>query len=170
MEPRSLQARALTADAFAPFGVVVETGRLSPEAINDGNTLKFADLLPLDCSREGGRVALHLYRSKAHSLPLEVRCLERHPLGTQAFWPLQNRPYLLVVAPPGTDPRPSEIRAFVAGGHQAIQYHRNTWHHYQVSLEADSDYLVLDREGPGDNCEEATLAQPLLITPPAPGK
>ena len=170
MEPLSLQPRALTAEAFAPFGVVIETGGLSPEVINQGNTLKFADLLPFDCSREGGRVALHLYCSKAQSLPLEIRCLERHPLGTQAFWPLQDRPYLLVVAAPGSKPEPREIRAFVAGGHQAIQYHRNTWHHYQLSLEVDSDYLVLDREGPGDNCEEVKLAQPLLVTRRAPGK
>ncbi len=69
-----------------------------------------------------------------------------------------------MVAPPGEMPESSAVRAFLAAGHQAIQYHRGTWHHYQISLEADSDYLVLDREGPGNNCEEVTLAQPLLIT------
>jgi len=163
MANRKLQLEPLTSKAFGPFGVVVETPDLSPESINEGHTLKFADLLPFDCDHEGGRVALHLYRSEARQLPLEIRDLERHPLGSQAFWPLSGRPYVVVVAPPGPAPEASKVRAFLARGHQAIQYHRGTWHHYQVSLEADSDYLVLDREGPGSNCDEFTLSEPLTI-------
>jgi ureidoglycolate lyase len=164
MADRLLQLQPLTADAFAPFGIVVETGGMTPQIINDGHTRKFPNLLPFDCDHECGRVAVHLYRSAARQLPLEIRCLERHPLGSQAFWPLQVRPYVVVVSPPGPELDESAICAFLAGGHQAIQYHRGTWHHYQISLEAESDYLVLDREGPGDNCEEWELVQPLLIT------
>jgi ureidoglycolate lyase len=108
-------------------------------------------------------VAAHFYRSRKRELPLEIRTLERHPLGSQAFWPLQDRPYVVVVAPAGPEPDEAAVSAFLAAGHQAIQYHRGTWHHYQISLEADCDYLVLDREGPGDNCDEVRLAQPLVI-------
>lgn len=162
----TLQAKPLTADAFAPFGLVVDIddGGLESDIINQGHTLKFADLLPLDCAEAGGRVSVHVYRSKGRRLPLEVKVLERHPLGSQAFWPLSRRPYLIVVAPPGPPPGAPDVCAFVARGDQAIQYHRGTWHHYQISLEADSDYLVLDRAGPGDNCDEARLAEPLTIT------
>ena len=165
MDQGRIRPEPLTAESFAPFGVVIEMGATSgaAEPINEGHTLKFADLLPLDCGDENGRVSVHLYRSTARQLPLEVRGLERHPLGSQAFWPLSGRPYLVVVAPPGPEPRPSDIRAFLARGDQAVQYHRGTWHHYQVSLEADSDYLVLDRTGPGRNCDEVELAEPLMI-------
>lgn len=163
MTSLTLQPEPLTAKAFAPFGVVVEVAGLEAQTINEGHTQKFADLLPLDCAQQGGRVAVHVYHSRARELPLEIRGLERHPLGSQAFWPLNGRPYLVVVAPPGPAPEPFEVRAFLAGGHQAIQYHRGTWHHYQISLEGDSDYLVLDREGPGENCEEVELAEPLVI-------
>lgn len=159
-----LTLQPLTEAAFEPFGRVIDIRGLTPEAINQGNTLKFADLLPFDCDHDGGRVALHLYRSRARSLPLEIRTLERHPLGSQAFWPLQERPYVVVVAPPGPALDESAVRAFLASGRQAIQYHRGTWHHYQISLEADSDYIVLDREGPGDNCEEVNLSRTLVIT------
>lgn len=163
MARRQLRLQSLTAEAFASYGTVVDVADLTPQAINDGNTLKFADLLPFDCSTEGGRVAAHLYRSRAQQLPLEIHSLERHPLGSQAFWPLSNRPYVVVVAPAGPTLDESAIRAFLASGEQAIQYHRGTWHHYQISLEADCDYLVLDREGPGENCEVQELKQAIVI-------
>lgn len=160
---RELELEPLTAGAFAPFGVVVDIGSGDAETINEGNTRKFAGLLEPDCAHEEGRVAVHLYRSRARALPLEVHSLERHPLGSQAFWPLEGRPYVVVVAPPGDRPEESAIRGFLAQGRQAIQYHRGTWHHYQVSLEADSDYLVIDRLGPGENCDVVELSEPLRI-------
>lgn len=163
-----LNLEPLTGEAFEPFGVVVDFSEsqrpaMQPERINEGHTLKFADLLPFDCEHEGGRVALHLYRSAGRELPLTIRGLERHPLGSQAFWPLQDRAYVVIVAPPGPAPDPGRIRAFRASGTQAIQYHRGTWHHYQVSLGADADYLVLDRAGPGNNCDEIELSRPIVI-------
>ena len=82
MENRSLQLRPLTAETFKPFGVVVDTGKLSPQIINQGHTRKFQNLLPIDCDHEDGRVAVHIYRSAARELPLEVHGLERHPLGS----------------------------------------------------------------------------------------
>lgn len=163
MEHATLTLQPLTANAFVPFGAVVDVSNLNPEAINDGNTLKFADLLPFDCDHKGGRVAAHLYQSRAQQLPLKIHSLERHPLGSQAFWPLSGQPYVVIVAPAAAVPDESAIRAFLAGGDQAIQYHRGTWHHYQVSLEADCDYLVLDREGPGNNCDIYELVRPLVI-------
>ncbi len=167
MDAPRLKLESLTAEAFAPYGMVVDIGKSGAEAekINEGHTLKFADLLALDCDRQGGRVSVHLYRSKARRLPLEIRGLERHPLGSQAFWPLSGRPYVVVVAPPGPEPEGARVRAFLAQGQQAIQYHRGTWHHYQISLEADSDYLVIDRTGPGKNCDEMELEAPIIITP-----
>lgn len=140
MGSHSLTLQQLTPEAFKPFGLVADIRQTSPVSINDNHTLKFTDLFPLDCGYGGGRVAVHLYRSAARRLPLEVRGLERHPLGSQAFWPLSGRPYVVVVAPPGPQPDESAISAFLADGHQAIQYNRGTWHHYQISLDAESDY------------------------------
>ena len=158
-----LKLEPLSAEAFAPFGVVIELDRHKPLTINEGHAQKFADLLPHDCQHQDGRVAVHFYRSRGRKLPIEIRTLERHPLGSQAFWPLHDRPYAIVVAPPGDTPDPAAIRAFVARGDQAIQYHRGTWHHYQIALETDSEFLVFDREGPGENCDEVKLAKPLLL-------
>lgn len=168
MSAHALSLQPLTAEAFAPFGCVIDLDNPrspghEPLEINEGHALKFPDLLPFDCAHAGGRVAAHFYRSKARQLPLEISCLECHPLGSQAFWPQKNLAYAVIVARAGPKPAPDSIRAFYARGRQAIQYHRGTWHHYLISLDSDSEFLVLDREGPGENCEEVRLAQPLMI-------
>lgn len=160
----SLSIEPLAPESFKPFGSVIDTRGEAGVAINEGNTIKFADLVPHDCGYDGGRVAVHLYRSRGRSLPLTITRLERHPLGTQAFWPLHETPFLIVVAAPSDVLDESGIRGFLTNGHQAVQYHRGTWHHYQISLENDCGYLVIDREGPGENCDEVGLARPLSVS------
>ena len=79
--------------------------------------------------------------------------MERHPLGSQAFIPLSGRPYLVVV---GRD-KPENLEVFLAGPTQGVNYRAGTWHHYSLALEAPSDFLVIDRVGPGENLEEVVL-------------
>ena len=79
--------------------------------------------------------------------------MERHPLGSQAFMPLSGHPYVVVVAPAG-DFNASLLRAFLASPQQGVNYARGTWHHYCLGLSAVNDFLVLDRGGEGDNCDE----------------
>jgi ureidoglycolate lyase len=155
-----LRIEPLTPDAFAPFGDVI-----APEAaqrvfpINAGNTQRFHDLAQVECLGDGGRVGISLFRGQPRELPFAVTMLERHPLGSQAFVPLSKTPYLVVVAKsPEATPR-----AFLARDGQGVNYHRGTWHHPLLALETVSDFLVVDRIGPGDNCEEAMLAQAWLL-------
>ncbi len=108
---RVLHPEPLTEEAFAPFGDVIAADGPAL-AINYGATRKFADRARIDL-REGGRAAVHLYRSTPPAFPFALRVMENHPLGSQMFMPLSGRSYLVVVAPPGRfDPR--AIRAFVA--------------------------------------------------------
>lgn len=147
-----LAVEPLTAATFAPFGEVVETGSRS-ELINDGTARQFADLATVDVAAEGGKPRVSLYRAQAQSWPLPIAMLERHPLGSQLFMPLSREPFLVVVAPPAAVPAPSAVRAFVTNGRQGVNYGRGTWHHPLIAL-ADGEYLVLDRAGPGANCDE----------------
>ena len=80
--------------------------------------------------------------------------MERHPLGSQAFIPTGPHLWLTVVAPAGNPPEPSDLRAFIAGAGQGVNYHRGVWHHPLIALEAVSDFIVVDRGGGGDNCDE----------------
>jgi len=46
---------------------------------------------------------------------------------------------------------------FRAEGDQGVHYDKGTWHHFLLVLDPDSDFLVVDRAGPGDNCDEVAL-------------
>ena len=84
--------------------------------------------------------------------------MERHPLGSQSFIPTNNVDFLAVVAPPG-DFDEAAVRVFLVKGHQGVTDHAGTWHAPLLPLTADADYLVVDRQGLGQNCDEVDLQQ-----------
>ncbi|MBU1375001.1 MAG: ureidoglycolate lyase [Alphaproteobacteria bacterium] len=153
---RSLAAEPLTADAFAPFGDVIEASeRAEVIPINYGWTTRFNALA--DVAVGEGHAILSIFRSKPLT-PLVLKIFERHPLGSQAFVPMQGRPYLVAVAPPG-EFDVAAVRVFRAGAGQGVNYAKGTWHHFLLALDAESDFLVVDREGPGENLDEIALAE-----------
>ncbi len=146
----TLRPHALTADAFAPYGDVIDTAHAQRTyPINYGNTTRFHDMAAVDTAAKGGRTGISLFRSKPLALPIPIRIMECHPVGSQAFIPLSARPYLVVVAPPGEDggnqPDWQKLVAFKAEAHQGVNYAPGTWHHYSLALEDESDFLVIDR-------------------------
>lgn len=153
---QKLSVAPLTREAFASFGdLIVAESAAARHAINEGTSIRFHDLARIDTDSNGGRPLLSLFRAQPRSLPLAVRMLERHPLGSQAFVPLDPASrYLVVVA--GTDRIP---KAFLACRSQGINLHRGVWHHPLLALDQVSDFLVIDRGGPGENCEECVLEQ-----------
>jgi ureidoglycolate lyase len=160
----SIVPEALTAEAFAPFGEVIECDVGRAQTINAGTCVKFADLARLELDRDGGRAAMHIYRAIPLQAPIVVRRLERHALGTQAFFPIDNRPYLVVVAPAGLLDI-GRIKVFRATGNQGVNYRQGTWHHFCLALEQESRFLVVDRCSPEADCDEIELpaAQQFLI-------
>ncbi len=97
---------------------------------------------------------INIFRGQPRSRPVAIRMLERHPLGSQAFVPLRGQDFLIVVAPPRPRVTADDLRAFHARGGQGVNYARGTWHHPLLCLEKDSDFLVIDRGGPGSNLDE----------------
>jgi ureidoglycolate lyase len=152
---RKLRPEPLTAKAFAPFGQVIEAGPGGFDA-NYGAATRFPNLADIDVAEGGGRVAVGLFRARPLPKPMVLAVMERHPLGSQAFVPLQGRPYLVAVAPAG-DLDADRIALFRAGPCQGVNYRRGVWHHFLLALEAESDFLVIDREGPGLNLDEVRL-------------
>ena len=157
-----IRPEPLTKDAFLPFGNVLETDGVNPEMINFGNTQKFGDLAEITLE-DGGQAQLSIYRSHAIELPFRILLMERHPLGSQAFYPLHERPFPLVVALPGAFPGAEGIRVFLTNGRQGVNLHPGVWHHYQITLGQDSDYIVFDRGGTGENCQEHRLTEEVLL-------
>lgn len=152
----ALAIEPLSAAAFALFGEVVEAGSRG-ELVNEGTARQFADLATVDVASEGGAPRISIYRAAARPWPLAIAMLERHLLGSQLFMPLSRDPFVVVVAPPAAVPERSGIRAFVTDGRQGVNYRRGTWHHPLIAVTA-GEFLVLDRAGPGADCEEFRFA------------
>ncbi|WP_244816086.1 ureidoglycolate lyase [Caballeronia sp. Lep1P3] len=160
---KTLAIEPLTRAAFEPFGDVIELDGAKQIPINLGTTIRFHDLCKVDVTDEGGRALVNLFRGQPRVLPFEVKMMERHPLGSQAFVPLNDRPYLVVVAPAGKLDE-SEIRAFVTRGWQGVNYAKGVWHHPLIALGEVSDFIVVDRGGEGTNLNEQDLRETLWLT------
>jgi len=158
-----LAIEPLTREAFAPFGDVIELEGAKQIPINLGTTIRFHDLAKVDVTDEGGRTLVNLFRGQPRVLPFEVKMLERHPLGSQAFIPLNDKPYLVVVAPAG-ELDESKVRAFVSSGWQGVNYAKGVWHHPLLSLGEVSDFIVVDRGGGGLNLNEQDLSVSQWLT------
>lgn len=149
-----LRAEPLTRAAFAPFGDVIEADGARHFEINDGSTTRFHDLARVDVEAESGHALVNIFRARPLPMPLAVAMVEKHPLGSQAFIPLGAAPFLVVVAPPGEAVAPAALRAFLAAAGQGVNYARGVWHHPVIALGRETDFLVIDRGGPGDNLAE----------------
>jgi ureidoglycolate lyase len=158
-----LKIEKFTHDVFAPFGDLITLTGAQHYPINDGTTERFHDLALIDISDQDGRPLISLFRSKPRSLPFEIRIMERHPLGSQAFIPLSKDPYLVIVAPSG-DFDEQMMRVFLAERGEGVNYAKGVWHHALFALCQESDFIVVDRGGPGGNCEEIALQRPIFIT------
>jgi ureidoglycolate lyase len=155
-----LTPHPLTKSAFAPFGDVVETDGAAGIEINQGFARRFNALAGIDVTTDGASVNISLFDVKPRPQPVQIKLMERHPLGTQLFMPLQDRPWLVVVC---TDPRdPASYRAFAASGRQGVNYARNVWHHPLLVLGEGERFMVVDRIS-ADNLEEVWLEQPLSL-------
>jgi ureidoglycolate lyase len=156
---KTLQLERLTRAAFAPFGDVIELDGARHFAINGGTTERYHDLANVDVTENGGRALINLFRAQPRALPVDITMMERHPLGSQAFIPLVQGRYLLVVAPPG-EFDPTRMRAFWTDTWQGVNYAKGVWHHPLLALDQASDFVVIDRGGEGNNCDELPLAEP----------
>ncbi|MGM0521631.1 MAG: ureidoglycolate lyase [Pseudomonadota bacterium] len=159
-----LTAEPLTAEAFAPFGDVIDARTSASFPINAGRTQRHHDLAKVETLGENARTLINIFVSQPVTLPLELTFLERHPLGSQAFMPLHTERFIVVVAAPGEEIHPGEVRAFVTDGRQGVNYHAGTWHAIQSVLEREGEFLVVDRGGDGSNCDEYPIQIRVTLT------
>jgi ureidoglycolate lyase len=154
----------LTREAFTPFGDVIEASEAARHfPINDGTTERYHDLAKIDLDAQG-RAILSIFRAQPRTLPLTLTMLERHPLGSQAFMPLSGHPYLVAVAARADTFQAGDVRVFLARADQGVNYAVGVWHHPLLALDEVCDFLIVDRAGPGPNCDERDLPEPLTIS------
>lgn len=162
---RTVIAAPLTRQAFAPFGEVIEMDGAEHFPINGGRCERYHDLAAVEATGPNARVLVNLFRGAPCGLPLKLAMVERHPFGSQAFFPLSPRPFL-VVACADEGGRPAGPRAFVTAPGQGVNYRRNAWHGVLTPIAAPQDFIVVDRGGDGSNVEEFFFDEPWEVRLP----
>lgn len=157
---RTIVPAPLTPEAFAPFGDVLEaTGDF--RLINAGLCHRHHDRARLEFDPEG-RAGISIFRAQPRALPYAFDLIERHPKGSQAFIPMTQHPFLVIVAP---DPQ-AEPRAFLTNGAQGINLHRGTWHGVLTPLAEPGIFAVVDRIGTTANLEEYRYTEAWTVLAP----
>ncbi|SHK46169.1 ureidoglycolate lyase [Shimia gijangensis] len=150
----------LSANAFAPFGDVIELKDSPDKLINQGLCGRHHDLAEMDFTN--GRAGISLFNADPRSLPYVLDLVERHPDGSQAFIPMTPAPFLVIVAADEAG-KPGTPQAFLTAPGQAINFHKNTWHGVLTPLSAPGLFAVVDRIGPGANLEEFWFDTPYTV-------
>jgi ureidoglycolate lyase len=154
----------LSRERFAPYGDVIAAATSGATPMNSARFDRFDGLATIDCDPSGGtQAAIGIVRSRAPTkLPFRIDMVERHPLGSQAFIPLDGTKFIVVVAIAGELVEPEDLHAFVTNGSQGVNYHRGTWHMPLIATESGSKFVVVDRAG-ADNLEERYFDRPVLL-------
>jgi ureidoglycolate lyase len=158
-----IKSEPLTREKFLPFGDLIDCSAAQKIiTINQGRAQRFHDLGRIDIPTNAPPL-VNIFRSKPLTLPFQIRSLERHPLSSQFFFPLDSEPYLVVVAGIGDFDCDHHIQAFLASPKQGVNYKPGVWHHSLMALNRVCEFLVLDREDLAHNCDEVQLAKSVFV-------
>ena len=163
MRMPSIKIQPLSTENFLPYGDVIACQGNHFFQINDQQTERYHALAEVESD---AKVGLSIFKNiQVTVIPFEIAILERHPVGSQAFVPMQGQRFLIIVAPCLDHEHPDldQIQAFISDGRQGVNYRAGTWHHPLLTLEAPSDFVVVDRIGTGSNCNVYTLPEKIRI-------
>ena len=145
-----INPKPITKENFAKYGDVITTKDIKPLEINDGHAKRFDGIANLDTSIDGGETTICIFSALKRSFPMKIDMMEKHPLGSQAFIPMQETTFLVLVAPKGGKPNIDEIESFIVPPNIGVNYNPGIWHFPLISTK-DMNFLVVDRKGSGDN-------------------
>lgn len=168
MPTRILKAEPISQEAFAPFGNLIGAyGEII--TINEGTTDRYHKQAEVEALADGQAI-INMFRAQARTFPLNIKMMERHPLGSQAFLPQDSQPYLVLVGLGETQPDPESLKLFYVQG-EGVNYQAGCWHFPLLSLDqqgASRDFWVVDRAGAGNNLEESYFSEDWDIRIEAP--
>ena len=166
----SLEPQPLTQANFADFGRVIEAGETAKNQMNSGTFARFDDLAFVDYAEaEQGEIAkpaISIVRSQTPTpLPHQFDLVECHPLCSQAFVPLANFCFYVVVAAKAPQIDAGDLRAFVTNGNQGISYYPGTWHLPLIAQSTDQQFLVVDQASRLGNLREHKFSHKITLNP-----
>ena len=140
----------VTKKKFSKFGDLIDTTKKNPISINNGYAKRFHDLIKVDTSKKRGNPIVSIFKAKKRSFPMKINMMEKHPLGSQAFIPMEDTKFLVFVAPIGKKPNTKKIKSFIVPKQTGINYKPGVWHFPLISTK-NMNFLVIDRKGAGNN-------------------
>ena len=145
-----INPKKITRKNFKKFGDVISTKKIKSININNGYAKRFDNLCNINTSIKNGNTIMSIFSAKKRKFPMNVKMMEKHPLGSQAFIPMKETTFLVFVAPKGDKPEFDKIESFIVPPGIGVNYNPGTWHFPLIATE-DMNFLVVDRKGSGDN-------------------
>ena len=152
-----IRARTLTAEAFAPYGQVLQgTGPVTERK-------EYASRMHND--RPHAQPNMTYMKVLPASGEVLVRGVERHPHSNQTFVPLNGTRHLVAVCPSDADGRPQvdRLEVFVASGAQAVNYDANVWHAPRTALSAPGEFVMF-RWDDGSDLDTESMALAVAVS------
>ena len=154
-----LPIETINQETFLPFGDIIEkTNSNKKLTINQGTTIRHSEISKLNLNTNNGDSYISIFSGEPRKFPIEIKILEKHPLATQTFLPIQNFDWLVVVAQEENNmPNLNTLRCFKVNSETGVTYKTNTWHH-PLLVTKNQDFWVIDRinnfEKNNENLEE----------------
>ena len=162
MTERIIKPKPITRENFSKFGDMITTENIKPIEINNGYAKTFDEIAKLDTSSENGETTISIFSALKRSFPMKVDMMEKHPLGSQAFIPMKETTFLAFVAPQNNKPEIEKVESFIIPPGIGINYKPGIWHFPLISTE-NMNFLVVDRQGPGNNLVIENLEKERII-------
>lgn len=165
----TIPIQPLTAELFAPFGDVIDTQNSEKFLINNGNCTRHHAISDVIIEDEAGKPIISIFSGTSYSLPYTLDSVERHPFGSQAFIPMHDNPFLVIVCE-DKNGIPQSPQAFITKPRQGINLKPNTWHGVLTPLTPPTptdkacNFLVIDR-GDTNNTDTNNLVEHIFPTP-----
>lgn len=156
---RIVKAKPISQDAISGLAELIDASGKPDKLINQDLCGRFHDRATLDVE---GEVGISLFKSASFSMPYKLEMMERHPHGSQAFLPMQEGEYLVVLAE-DKDGIPNTPSAFIAGAGQGVNIGRNVWHGVLCPLSDPGLFMVVDRVTDSPNLEEHWFSEPYIV-------
>ena len=136
----------LDASVFSKFGKIVEKkNALELRSINQGTTTRYHNISELDLESKNGISNISIFSGTPRNLPIEIKIMEKHPVASQSFLPIQDYDWLIVVSEEKNElPDLNTLRCFHVNGDTGITYNKNVWHH-PLLVKKKQDFWVVDR-------------------------
>jgi len=145
-----IKPKKITSKNFKKFGEVISAKKIKPININNGYAKRFDNLCKINTSLKKGNTIMSIFSSRKRRFPMNIKMMEKHPLGSQAFIPMKETKFLVFVAPKGKKPNVKKIESFIIPKQTGINYKPGIWHFPLISIK-NMNFLVIDRKGIGNN-------------------